>query len=191
MNNEQRDYFRIKDSVLLRFKPVEKQAALSNSVPTEFSNSPGYALMNELEAIENDGIALLHNIAEHNRDVEAYLKLINKKLDCISSHLIAQHHHNDIQEPVDITISEGGLAFTDKSNYQENSYAAIQLTLQPSKKSIVVFGVVLSCNHIDDEKYSIAVNFVNLKEPVRQQIAKYVLQFQLAEKRRAQKEGQE
>jgi hypothetical protein len=187
MINEQRDYFRINDKALLHLAPVDKQAAISNLIPAQFSEAPGYMLMNELNAIEKDGLALLHAIAEQNRDIEAYLKLINKKIDCLANHVIAQQQRSDTDKPIDITISEGGLSFNCNTAYTVDSYAAIQITFQPSQKSVIVFAKIISCTAISDAKYSIAVNYVNLKEPIRQQIAKHVLQFQLLQKRQAQK----
>lgn len=188
MTNEQRDYFRIKDKAFLQLIAVDEHTATSNLIPTEFTAAPGYALISELNLIDKDGSLLLKAIAEQNRDIEAYLKLINKKIDCIASHFIAQHQEDDEKSLIDITLSEGGLSFHDKTARKTDSYTAIKLTLQPTQKNIVAFAKVTNCKPTAGGEFLIVVSFVNLKEPIRQQIAKHVLQFQLTQKRQAQEQ---
>ena len=81
-----------------------------------------------------------------------------------------------------ITISEGGLAFRTSTQYANDSYIAVQITLLPNHQSLVLFCRVINCSQVTDG-FNIALSFVNLTDGDRQIIAKHIIQLQLAERR--------
>ena len=190
MIHERRDYFRIEDDVLLRCKTVSQSAALANSVPHEFTEAPGYSLMHELRLIEKDSRSLLSAVGEYNRDIEAYLQSLNKKIDTIASHIAASHKPDIELQTMHISLSEGGLSFHSEMQQAHDSYLALQMTFLPSHNSLILFAKVINCTAHKQGGYSVAISFVYLTDADRQQISKYVMQFQVAEKRKLEEDSE-
>ena len=182
MINERRDYFRIDDTVLLRYLPIDKTSALANIVPRRFSENPSYSLVRELQLIEQENSKFLRAIAEENRDLEAYLKSINKKIELIAGKLMEGEDESSDQQKTHITMSEGGLSFHAVNEHADDSYLALQITFLPSHQPIIVFTKVINCTQHGND-YIVALSFVNLKDTERHIIAKHIMQIQLAQRR--------
>lgn len=187
LDNERRDFFRIIDTVMMRVRPVNQSAALANIIPAQFRDDPAFALMQQLQQIDHDNSQFLWSIAEKNRDVEAYLKGINRKIELISAHLIASADNDPDQSKQTISLSEGGLGFHSDIEYGHDSYLAIQVTLLPSRATVVLFAKVINCTKKADD-FAVAVGFVQLNKTTRKLIAKHIMQLQLAERRKHHEE---
>jgi len=180
--NERREYFRVKDTVLLRYRPIDQTNALANIVPAQFNSKLNHSLVKELQNIESENGKYLRLIGEENRDLEAYLKGLNKKIDLIAGKLMDGEALLPDQEKQIVILSEGGLSFHCDNEIALDSYLALELILLPTHQSLILFGQVINSSPCD-QGYDIAVNFVNLKEADRQHIAKHVMQLQLAMRR--------
>ena len=180
--NERRNYFRIEDTVMMRFQPVDQNSALAHHLPPQLKDAPGYSLIRELQQIDQENHKFLRVISENNRDLESYLKGLNKKIDLIAAKLIEYEEPAPDQREYKISLSEGGLSFCTQKEYAHGSYLAMQLTLLPSYLPITLFARVINCSAKKTE-YRTAVSFVNLKDTDRQLIAKHIMQLQLAQRR--------
>ncbi|ARN75845.1 PilZ domain-containing protein [Oceanicoccus sagamiensis] len=183
MINERRNYFRVDDKVLLRYQPVEESCAFANTIPQAFKEDPGYSLMRELQSIEQDNAKFLRAIGEQSRDLEAYLKGQNKKLELIAAKVVEQEEQAPDQRKQHISISEGGLSIHSETELANDGYLAIQLTLLPNHHSLVVFAKVINCSEAHQGGYNVALSFTHLKDSDRQLIAKHIMQLQLARRR--------
>lgn len=179
---ERRNYFRIEDTVLLRLIAVDREAALANQIPSQFNQDLRFTLVRELQDIDHDAQRYLRSIAEDNRDLEAYLKSINKKIDLLTATLANTVEPQQEQTKHAVSLSEGGLAFMQPSKLNKGSYVAIELTLLPSYITLVLFARVMDCTAIE-AGFKIALSFVNLRDSDRQSLAKHIMQQQLAAKR--------
>ncbi len=183
MINERRSFFRIEDDVLLRFQSIDKSSALANKIPTQFSDDPSYSLMHEIQLIDQENSRHLHTIAEHNRDLEIYLKSINKKIDAIAAHLAETIAPVTDQLPNTITLSEGGMSFRSDIELPHDEFLAIQVNFLPLHQTVVLFAKIINSSSIEGKGYNVAVSFVELSDYDRQIIAKHIMQVQLAKKR--------
>lgn len=183
---ERRDYFRIRDEVQLRYTCIDQSSALASRIPPEFRDDIGYSLVRELQLIDRDHALLLRAIAEENRDLESYLKAINRKIELIASMIASEHETLDHKEQQVVSLSEGGLSFRAKKELPHDGHLALQLTLLPSHMTLVLFGRVINCSTIEGDPnngFSVAVSFINLSEEDRQTLARHVMQLQLARRR--------
>jgi hypothetical protein len=80
-----RDFFRVNCPVLLDYVTVPGQQ--NTPASSYFPENENFSLLRELKRIDYDNNHLLHNINEQQRDVGAYLTLINKKLELIARNL--------------------------------------------------------------------------------------------------------
>lgn len=182
--NERRNYFRVVDKVLLRYQPVAKNCALANIIPTAFKEDPSYSLMRELQSIDQDNAKFLRAIGEDNRDLEAYLKGQNKKLELIAAKVAEHEEQAPGQKKQQISISEGGLAIHTDTELANDGFLALQITLLPNHHTLVVFAKVINCSEHQQGGYNVALSFTHLKDSDRQLIAKHIMQLQLAERRK-------
>lgn len=183
MINERRSFFRIEDDVLLRYQSIDKSAALANQIPQQYVDDPSYSLMHEIQHIDKEYSRHLHAIGEHNRELEIYLKSINKKINAIAAHLAETIKPVTDQLPNTITLSEGGLSFRSHVEHPHDEYLAIQVSFLPLHQTIVLFCKIINCSPVQGEGYHVAVSFVELSDYDRQVIAKHIMQVQLARKR--------
>lgn len=183
MVNERRSYFRIEDDVLLRYQAIDKSTALANQIPQQYIDDPSYSLMHEIQKIDQEYSPHLHSIAEHNRDLEIYLKSINKKIYAIAAHFADTIKPVTDQLPNTITLSEGGLSFRSHVEHAHDGYLAIQVSFLSLHQTIVLFCKIINCSPIPGNGYNVAVSFVQLSDYDRQVIAKHIMQVQLARKR--------
>lgn len=184
MLNERRDFFRITDKVQLRYTCIDENSALANKIPNEFRDDIGYSLIRELQLIDREHAAQMRTIAEQSRDLEIYLKAINRKIELIASRLASEHEDLDHKEQQVVSLSEGGMSFRASKAIADDSHLALQLTLMPSHITLVLFGRVINCSPTESGAgFSVAVSFVQLKEEDRQTLAKHIMQLQLAQRR--------
>ena len=186
--NERRSFFRVDDRVLLRYQPVNENCALANMIPAAFKEDPGYSLMQELQAIDRNNAKFLSAIGEDNRNLEAYLKGQNKKLELIAAKLIEHEGIAPDRQKLEVSISEGGLSIKSGTEFAINSYLALQITLLPKRHTVVTFAKIVNCSEAKAGSYKYGLSFIHLKDYDRQVIAKHVMQLQLAQ-RRSQSNG--
>ncbi|HUH37597.1 MAG TPA: PilZ domain-containing protein [Spongiibacteraceae bacterium] len=182
-SDERRDYFRVADKVLLRILPVPASARQSKAAADWFRNgSQPLQLLQELRSIDAENHTVMRAVSELSRDLELYLKNLNRKIDMLAHALVEGNESLKDQRPVSVTLSEAGFAFAAKGHkLTRGSWLAVQLTLLPSYAVIFCYAAVLSLR--DDE---VAVEFANLTEADRQLLARHILQVQIAERKRSQ-----
>lgn len=183
--HERRDYFRIEDTVLLRYIEVDRSLAQANQIPAQFSDDLRFSLMQQLHAIDSESSKYLRSITQTNSDLEAYLKLLNKKIETLASALINSVDPVTDQQKIAVSLSEGGVCFTADNALAVGSFTALQLTLLPTYVTLVLFTEIADCSAIKDG-FRIVMSFVHLKDADRQQLAKHIMQWQLAAKRKHQ-----
>lgn len=181
--DERRDYFRIADKVLLRIQSVPASARQGKPAADWFKDgNESLQLLRELRAIDAENHTVMRAVSELSRDLELYLKNLNRKIELIAHALVAGSESLKDQRPVAVTLSEAGLAFPCKEHQlSRGSWLAVQLTLLPSYTVIFCYAAVLSLRETE-----VAVEFVNLNEGDRQLLAKHILQVQITERKRSQ-----
>ncbi|MGK0499973.1 MAG: hypothetical protein ACJAYG_001618 [Oceanicoccus sp.] len=182
MINERRNFYRIEDTVLLRYQVIDESTALANIVPLHFEEDANYSLMRELQSIDQDNNKHLRPIAELNYELEAYLKGISKKIDLIAVRLAASEEQAPDFKRLNISLSEGGLSFLSAQPLANDSHLAVQLTLLPSRQTVVMFVRVINCTKIEDG-HNISCCTVNLQDNHNHIVAKHIIQLQLAQRR--------
>lgn len=181
--NERREYFRVQDNLQLRYLPVSQEDALSGLTPPPFEQDIGYSLIREIQQLDNEQTGLLRSIADHSREIEQYLRHINRKLDMIAAQIAELTPSEQTATIQTVTLSEGGLDFTASEDLQQGRYLALQITLPPSHTSLVLFGRILSSEAQTGGQFAVAVSFVAMDDADRQILARHIMQVQLNERR--------
>lgn len=187
---ERREFFRVHDKVLLDYIPVSAATVEKGIIPPAFAATSGYAMMRELAAIDQENNRLLHSISLANRELELYLRGVNRKIDLIASMLARDEDADNPQHPVRVTLSEAGLSFTATKSASVDSHLTLQLTLLPNHISLVLFARIISCDKNDNnDSFSIGCQFINTGAGDQQLLAKHIMQVQLKQKRQQQEDN--
>jgi hypothetical protein len=177
---DRREYFRVEDQVILRYRNVPPHVIAHTPAERHFDNSEMFALLRELRHIDQEHNNVLRGIAEQNRELGAYLKSVNRKIDLIANALATLNQDQEQQAPQSVSISEGGLAFRFDPNVAVGNYLALELVLLPSHTGLALYAEVIDAR---DTKDLTVVSFVRLRESDRQILAKHILQVQITAKK--------
>jgi c-di-GMP-binding flagellar brake protein YcgR len=107
----------------------------------------------------------------------ACLRILNSKLDAIMK-LLALDTSCKEMDLVKVNISDGGLRFLSTVSYSRDDFVEIRLML-PTAHSMIfyIYGKVVSCDAAG-ESSELCVEFTDIDDDIREQIAKYVFHKQ-------------
>lgn len=179
--DERREFFRVEDRAVLRYRPVPLAAL--DEVPPEnhFDDGEVFRLMRELRTLDHENNNVLRSIAEQNRELGLYLKGLNRKLDLIAAALTDIDSNQRGLEPQPIALSESSLSFVATPALQIGTVVALELVLLPEHSALALYGQVIA--NRDEDPTRTVVAFTRLREGNRQVLAKHILQVQIAARR--------
>lgn len=176
--DDQRDFFRISDRMALQVKPIDGPELTTD---TQDNESPLFNLLSDLHMLDYESQHLLRQIAERDRSLAHYLKIINKRVDLIGKALATQLS-GDLSEPQDVVLSEAGMAFGSHQPYPIGSWLMMRMVLMPSPLGLVLPARVIRCDPDGNgEQWQVGVGFEHLSDAQRQLLARHILQKQAQE----------
>lgn len=177
---ERRDYFRIRDRIILDYRIVPAGTASGQSAEQFFPPSSTFDLMRELRALENEH-SLTRGGAEYDREVDQQLRLLNRKIELVANAVVALDQTRDGLEPQPVSLSEGGVAFAAEETLNLGSRLALRIQLLPELVGLCLYGEVVD-NRDEPPGYT-AVRFTELAEADRQLLARHILKHQIEARR--------
>lgn len=181
-SDDKRDFFRIRDQMALQVKAIDGPD-LDPQLPED--ESPLFSLLSDLHMLDYESQHLLRQIAERDRALAHYLKIINKRVDLVGKAL-AMQLTGDLSEPIEVTLSEGGMAFNAVQAYPVDSWLMLRMVLMPSLLGLVLAARVIRCEPAQETgQWRLGVSFDNLSDAQRQLLARHILQKQAQEIRAA------
>jgi hypothetical protein len=181
---ERREYFRVEDNLILRYRPVPREAVGQRPAESHFENSEIFGLIRDLRAVDHENNNLLRALAEQNRELGLYLKSINRKIDLVANALTVLDDAQQDKLPQPVSISEGGIAFVAETPLALGTTLALELILLPQHSALALYGEVI--DNRDELPAQTAVTFLRLRDSDRQVLARHILQVQIAAKRQQQ-----
>ena len=178
---DRREYYRIEDTIALEIRPLSAHEAADQEVLQD--ESPLFNLLSELHLSEFESQHLLRQISERDRNLAAFLKSQNKRIDLLSQ-VIAITVLGQIGEPQPVIISEGGIDFQHPSPIAAGSRLSVKLVLMPQALGLLLRARVTHCDR-KGEGYDVGTEFEHLTDAQRQLLARHILQRQAQERRLA------
>lgn len=179
-HDDKRDYFRIQDTLLLEYRPISGPDADDGFA----DSSPLLGLLSELQTLEYDSQPLLRQISETDRALANYLKIVNKRVDLIAKALSLQAS-DQAGSPTEVTLSEGGLSFSNDQPLAVGDWVSLRLVLQPTPVGLIIPARVIRSEAQADGRHGIALGFDVLNDQQRQLLARHILQKQAQDIRAA------
>ena len=183
---DRREYYRIEDTIALEIRPLSASEAAGQEVLQDAS--PLFNLLSELHLSEFESQHLLRQINERDRNIAAFLKSQNKRIDLLSQ-VIAITVLGQIGEPQPVIISEGGIDFQHPSPLAIGARLSVKLVLMPQALGLLLRARVTHCDRKGDG-YDIGTEFEHLTDAQRQLLARYILQKQAQERRLAREQNE-
>ena len=183
--DDRREYYRIEDTIALDFRLLSGPEAQPSSVLND--SSPLFNLLSDLHLLDYESQHLLRHISERDRTLASYLKVINKRIDLLGQAL-TQNLLQDIGQPRQVTLSEGGAGFMCNQALAEGSHLALKMVLMPQALGLLLRAQVIHCQALGDGQYEVDTEFEALTEAQRQLLARHILQKQALQRRQARQE---
>jgi len=177
--SERREFFRIKDEVILSMTKIDSHHNLNNLK----NNHTSFLLGSAISALDLEAQAVFNRIKRSNPEVSQYFEVINKKINLISDHLLNTSPDNADQRKSEVDLSASGIAIesTDEK-FQTNDNILIKLLLLPERKGIICVGKVIRIKTINDRR-TLCIDFSEISEPDRELIVKHTISRQLEQAR--------
>lgn len=182
--SNQRDFYRVESRAVLDYVVLGDRLPARRSAESFFGDGEHFALLRELRKLDHDNAQLLHAIGESDRNTGSYLHLLNRKIDLLARHFAALSSGLRAGGEQTVSISEGGLAFDCAEPPEAGSLLALRLTLLPAYTVLALFASVIKLQPLGDGLTHVTLAFEQLQDAERQQIARHVMQVQMAEQRR-------
>ncbi len=185
MTDERRRYYRIADRALIKYRVITEDA---------LQDERRYVFLNEVKA-SNVHAALMgidlrfHELLEavrgESRAVAEAIELLNRKVTLLERVVALENagsaaiDYRD-HEPVEISISGGGLALEAVKPLALNANLAIDMILLPSNHPMRVIGKVVDCRKTDSGNYAIAIEFEEMRDDDRDLLIQHIVRKQSA-----------
>ncbi|VVO70432.1 hypothetical protein PS862_01309 [Pseudomonas fluorescens] len=183
---DRREYYRIEDMIALEIRPLSALEAAGQEVLQDAS--PLFNVLSELHLSEFESHHLLRQISERDRNLAAFLKSQNKRIELLSQ-VLAITVLGQLGEPQPVIISEGGIDFRHPTPLAAGAPLSIKLVLMPQALGLLLRARVTHCEHKGDG-YDIGTEFQYPTDAQRQLLARYILQKQAQERRLARDQSE-
>jgi len=188
---DNRGFYRIRDKVILSYTPVAETDITNPESEFPISLSPSFELLSELHQLDAEQNQALRTIADKDKDIALCLRNAGRKIELLARAIIQDSDELEDLEPVEVTLSEGGISFTDRKPFAADSLMALKLFLLPSYIGLALYGRVVHSNEHFKGGHLVHLEFEQLNETQRQLLARHVMQYQAKQRREQQTQYEE
>lgn len=191
-NSDRREFFRINDTVFVEISVIDddelqhRMAVINNPLP----NDENLAQQQLLE-LSTSLTHLIDQINQSDRETARALRILDEKINLISSSIQHQKNVAEHQDTIDVNLSGGGIAFLSSDKYANKSPIGVSIELSHSGTFISAIAVVISCEKLADAPeqtpYFLRLAFSYMSEHDRNLLVKHTLSRQAQILRIAQK----
>ncbi|NWO05850.1 MAG: PilZ domain-containing protein [Alteromonadaceae bacterium] len=177
---ERREFYRIDDHIGLEIRRLDHAGSADTDV---FDDSPQESLHAEFRRLDHDVKNQLVTLAERDRTLAGLLKSMNSKIDTLARIIAFEQNPLQPEDWQDVTLSEGGLSFTDSAGaWQKGDIMAIRMTLPPELYQPRAVAEVFDLEQPEPGQARIHTAFTHIDDGDRQQIARHVMRWQVRQR---------
>lgn len=177
---ERREFFRIEDRIALDVRKLPPSGEL-NEIP--FNDNHLETLKTEFRRLDQDIKSQLASLADQDRLFTGVIKSMNGKLDALARIMAFQQNPLQPNDWQDVTLSEGGLAFSAHSQaWQTGDLLAVRMTLPPELFQPRAIAQVLDIQADETDDVRVHTGFIRIQDGDRQQIARHVMRWQIRQR---------
>lgn len=176
--SDKRNYFRIKQDILLEYQTIDAHSAKESDPQACFSNSASLELFASYRRIDQEAAPLLQAISSQSRELCEYLTLMNRKFDLLAQQLTASSGDSQEVQSAQVSLSEGGIAFNSPKAFYKGSYLALRATFIPSYTGVSLFAEVIRCEPAKSGGFQVAAKFYRANTAKREVIGREIMRAQ-------------
>ena len=180
--DERRQHYRVEDEISFDYCVVNAKDAFNEAAITKRllgENGLRYQeIMDYFKPIDNQLSELEFMMSKDNQPLLHYLKLINNKVDYLTSALLLNEHSNSSR----VDLSLNGLSFKTNEYIPEQSHLKIRINTKPQCIPIVLDAKVIYCKLQADERYRIATTFLDVNQKQEHLLNQHILSVQTQQK---------
>lgn len=179
---ERREFFRIEDRIGLEVRKLPHSAELSDN---PFNDDHIETLKSDFRRLDQDIKSQLASLADQDRLLTGLVKSLNGKLDTLARIMAFQQNPLQPGDWQDVTLSEGGLAFSGSPQaWQTGDKLAVRMTLPPELFQPRAVAQVLDVQATETGGARVHTGFIQIQDGDRQQIARHVMRWQIRQRQK-------
>lgn len=187
MTTERRQYFRIQDTALVKYRiiqddmlEIERRGVYLNQIKLENARAALFGLETGLQDV-------LEKMRSAEPLVVEALELINRKINLLERVVSLEQapaENGDFleHEPTEINLSGGGMAIKAARPIAAGANLAIDLVLLPDSTPMRIFGGVVDCRE-DGGMHTISIAFEEIRQEDQDRLIQHVLRRQASDLR--------
>ncbi|MCW8907860.1 MAG: PilZ domain-containing protein [Sedimenticola sp.] len=196
--DERREYFRIDDSLRLSYRDIDPDTLERRIDVLEKGQEGDFTVVSGLAAVTQEMAGTLHKIESAQREIAAYLKSIDRKIEILGRAFLARSSELFEQPVQSVNLSATGISFEVVSPLEVGTLLELRILLTPSYSGILCYAEVIACE-ADGEgerggRYNLRTRFLYLKDADRDLLIQHVIQRQgeaIREARKKRELGQQ
>ena len=185
---ERREYFRIRDQVILEYRPLNAAEAAFMAEELQRDIPDRFTIAARCEANSRTMNRLSHTFVGKMPDLARYLKLLDDKLNYMARLFVMEAMDVTERIPQVVTLSGGGICFGVDREYPQDTLLELRIVLLPSMIGIHSVGKVVNCQQaypaLSASPWNMAVEYRDIREADRDLLVKHVMNRQTEELRR-------
>ena len=194
LEDERRRFFRIEDLIHLTYRLIDDEELSERASLLDKGMLEQFMVMSSLSAISAEMAGTFRKIELSDPDVAEYLKALDRKIDLIGKAIMLDETKAAENRAVAANLSASGISFHTNDVLEPGSSVELKMMLQPSGTGILVYGVVVGNDRIDndpDYNNQVRIDFTHLREEDRDLLIKHVIRKQgdMLRERRAAREN--
>ena len=181
-SGDRREFFRINDRIGLEIRRLKDDQDIDTD---PFNDSPEEALQAEFRRLDQDVKSHLITLAERDRALAGLIKSLNSKIDTLGRIIAFEQNPLQPEDWQDVTLSEGGLSFSDIPRvWEKGDRMAVRMTLPPELYQPQAIAEVSDLEADDRGTVRIHTVFLQIDDTDRQQIARHVMRWQVRQRQK-------
>jgi hypothetical protein len=180
--SERREFFRVDDSVNIRYNLVRPEDLSSRLQSLEDEVESNFTVVSSLAAITQQSAGLMHKIESERPEIAAYLKSLDRKIELIGRTLMTQDSEYSEQPAQAANLSATGMAFHARERIEPGSLLEMRLVLLPSFIGMLIYAEVVGCEEMEssegDYRHTLRVNFNHMRESDKDVLIRHVIKRQ-------------
>lgn len=181
-SGDRREFFRINDRIGLEIRRLEGNQDIDTD---PFNDSPEEALKAEFRRLDQDVKSHLITLAERDRSLAGLIKSLNSKIDTLGRIIAFEQNPLQPEDWQDVTLSEGGLSFSDIPRaWEKGDTMALRMTLPPELYQPQAIAQVSDLEADDRGTVRVHTEFTHIDDSDRQQIARHVMRWQVRQRQK-------
>ncbi len=183
---DRRKFFRVHDSVYLRYRIIETQYLDQAILDAQTSAERQRKLLQSMADIDENLVALEASIKVNQPEIAQAIDLLKRKIDSLAGVVRTQLDpalsDKDGRALHGVSLSAGGLGFSSRESFGLGDMLDLTLVLLPEVKTVHGFGEIVDCQPEAEDQvesgYRVGVQFTYLAEADREIIVSHVLNKQ-------------